>query len=178
MAATNDTTERSVTTIDTVQKLVVGANPRRTLVRAVVVTVMAYLVFGHVLIPVRGEGPSMWPTLEDGQFVLVNRLAYWSSEPRRGDVVALEVAGGRVVYIKRIVGMPGERVRIDRGVVLVNDRALEEPYITRRSAWHVNEVQLGDREYLVIGDNRAMPQRLHDFGKARRERVLGRVISW
>jgi signal peptidase I len=160
------------------RRVLVGENPRRTLVRVVLLVAVAYAVFGHLLIPVRGQGPSMWPTLEDGQFVLVNRLAYWRAEPRRGDVVALQVAGGRVVYIKRIVGMPGERVSIERGTVRVNGVVLEEPYVRRRRPWDVGEVQLADDEYLVIGDNRAMPQRSHDFGKARRERVLGTVVRW
>ena len=160
------------------RRVLIGAVPRRTFARAVLLAATAYGVFGHLLIPVRGQGPSMWPTLEDGQFVLVNRLAYWNAEPQRGDVVALEVAGGRVVYIKRIVGMPGERIRIERGFVRVNGAALDEPYVRRRLPWQVDDVQLADGEYLVIGDNRAMPQRNHDFGKARRDRVLGRVISW
>jgi len=160
------------------RRVLIGAAPRRTLARVVLLAATAYGVFGHLLIPVRGQGPSMRPTLEDGQFVLVNRLAYWNAEPQRGDVVALEVAGGRVVYIKRIVGMPGERIRIERGIVRVNGAALDEPYVRRRLPWEVDDVQLGDGEYLVIGDNRAMPQRNHDFGRARRERVLGRVISW
>jgi signal peptidase I len=178
MAGTNAASARSAITTNAVKRVLVGANPRRTLARAVLLVAMAYGVFGYLLIPVRGRGPSMSPTLANGQFVLVNRLAYWRAEPHRGDVIALEVAGGRVVYIKRIIGMPGERVRIDRGTVLVNESILDEPYVARRGPWHVDEVQLGRGEYLVIGDNRAMSQRSHDFGKARRERVLGQVISW
>lgn len=178
MADTNATSARSVITSSAVKRVLVGAKPRRTLARAVALAASAYTLFGYLLIPVRGQGPSMLPTLEDGQFVFVNRLAYWGAEPRRGDVVALEVAGRRVVYIKRIVGMPGERVRIDRGDVLVNGARLEEPYVKHRRPWHVGDVRLGDGEYLVIGDNRGMAQRNHDFGKARRERVLGRVVSW
>lgn len=120
----------------------------------------------------------MWPTLGDGQFVFVNRLAYWRAEPRRGDVVALRVAGGRVMYIKRIIALPGERVRIEGGFVFVNGTPLEEPYLRRRAPWQVDELRLAGGEYLVIGDNRGMSQRNHDFGKARRERVLGRVVTW
>lgn len=143
-----------------------------------VIVLAAYVVFGHLLTPVRGAGPSMLPTLADGQLVLVNRLAYWKSDPQRGDVVALSLAGPSVVYIKRIVGMPGERVRIMGGTVMVNDRPLAEPYVERRRPWEVEELMLGPGEYLVIGDNRSMPARSHDFGKARRDRVVGRVISW
>lgn len=159
-------------------RALIGRNPRRTIVRVAVLCAVSYVVFGFVLIPVRGQGPSMWPTLRDGQFVLVNRLAYVNGPPRRGDIVALRVGGGRVVYIKRIVGLPGERVRLDRGIVLVNDTPLAEPYVESRRSWQVNELRLDGDEYLVIGDNRGMAQRNHDFGKTRRDRVLGRVVRW
>ena len=178
MAGTNATTALSAITSNWAGRLVVGAHPRRTLVRVMVLVSVAYVVFGHVLIPVRGQGPSMWPTLADGQLVFVNRFAYWRMEPRRGDVVAVNAAGGRVVYIKRIVGMPGERIRIDQGMVFVDGQSLDEPYVRRRARWQVAEIQLGPGEYLVIGDNRGMSQRNHDFGRARRDRLVGRVISW
>lgn len=178
MAGTNARIAVSAITSNPVRRALVGANPRRTLVRVVLLIAAAYVVFGFLLIPVRGQGPSMWPTLQDGQFVLVNRLAYLNDEPRRGDVVALSVAGGRVVYIKRIVGLPGERVRIERGTVLVDGAPLDEPYVRQRRPWDVGELRLAGDEYLVIGDNRGMSVRNHDFGKARRERVLGRVVSW
>jgi signal peptidase I len=178
MAGTNARTAASVTTTDTLRRAFVGASPRRTLVRCVALVAVAYIVFAYLLIPVRGQGPSMWPTLRDGQFVLVNRLAYWNDPPQRGDIVALSLAGRRVVYIKRVVGMPGERVSISHGTVFVNGRPLEEPYVQQRRPWEVDEVALGPEEYLVIGDNRGMSARNHDFGKANRERVLGRVIRW
>ena len=146
------------------------------MVRAAGLIAIAYVLFGHVLIPVRGEGPSMQPTLRDGQLVLVNRLAYWHSQPARGDIVAISLAGRRVLYIKRIVGLPGDRVRIQAGTVYVNDAALDEPYVERRRRWDVPDTELADGEYLMIGDNRSMPMWQHDFGKARRERIVGQVV--
>lgn len=175
MAATNARIAASDTTIDA---RIIGANPRRTLARVLALVLTAYVVFGHVLIPVRGQGSSMWPAVEDGQLVLLNRFAYYWTNPQRGDIVAISLAGRRAFLVKRIVGMPGERVRIERGRVLVNDVALEEPYVQRRLAWEVDEVSLREDEYLVIGDNRGMPAASHDFGRARHERVAGRVIAW
>jgi signal peptidase I len=160
------------------RRLAFGSRPRRTALRAAALAAAAYVVFGHALIPVRGEGPSMQPTLRDGQLALVNRLAYWRSDPRRGDVVALSLAGRRVMYIKRIVGLPGERIRIAAGVVYVDDVALDEPYVERRAAWDVPETHLSRGEYLLIGDNRGMSIRQHDFGRAPRRRIVGRVVSW
>jgi signal peptidase I len=158
--------------------LLMGRRPRRTMLRAAALVSVAYIVFGHALIPVRGAGPSMQPTLRDGQLVLVNRFAYWRSEPTRGDIVALRLAGPSVLYIKRIVGMPGDRVRIEAGTVYVNDTALTEPYVRRRQRWQVPETVLATDEYLMIGDNRGMPMHMHDFGKARRERIVGQVVRW
>ena len=178
MAGTNVTTATSATTTDPLRRALIGANPRRTLARALVLIVAAYVVFGHFLIPVRGEGPSMSPTLIDGQLVLVNRLAFWSTPPRRGDVVAISLAGRRVMYIKRVVGLPGEQLRIERGIVFTNGVALDEPYVQRRRPWNVGEVRLAADEYLVIGDNRGMSASNHDFGKVRRDRIVGRVIRW
>ncbi len=186
MVDTNARTAASATTSDTsrgltssrVQTLVIGSRPRRTLLRVAALVCGAYIMFGHALIPVRGAGPSMQPTLRDGQLVLVNRLAYWRSDPTRGDIVALRLAGRRVLYIKRIVGMPGDRVRIAAGTVFVNDAALPEPYVQRRRGWNVPEVVLAKDEYLMIGDNRGMPMHQHDFGKARRDRIVGQVVRW
>jgi signal peptidase I len=161
-----------------IRTAIFGTNPRRTLARVVALVAGAYIVFAHLLIPVRGEGPSMLPTLEDGQLLFVNRLAYVGGGPRRGDIVAISLAGRRVLYVKRVVGLPGERLRIERGTVFVNGQPLEEPYVERRQPWEVGEVALGDGEYLVIGDNRGMAASNHDFGKARRERIIGRVVGW
>lgn len=179
MADTNDRNAASATTTESrIRALLIGARPRRTILRIAVMIVAAVVAFGYILIPVRGEGPSMQPTLDDGQLVFVNTLAYWRSAPARGDIVALSLAGRHVVYIKRVVGLPGERVRIDGGTVYVNDEPLDEAYVARRSAWNVRELGLGADEYLFIGDNRGMSMRLHDFGKGRRDRVIGRVIYW
>jgi signal peptidase I len=140
--------------------------------------VAAYVMFGFLFTPVRGEGVSMQPTLEHGQFALIDRLAYWRTPPSRGDIVALRLAGPSVVYIKRVIGLPGERVAIAAGVVSVNGEPLDEPYVLMKREWEVAEMTLREREYLVIGDNRGMPARQHDFGKAQQDRIIGRVVIW
>jgi signal peptidase I len=163
--------------LSSLTRALVGDRPRQTLIRIVVLVLAAYVVFGHVLLPVRGQGPSMLPTMTDGQLVFVNRLAYWRRPPDRGDIVALSLAGRRVVYVKRVIGLPGERLRIDEGSVFIDGNVLVEPYVVRRSAWNVPEVALGADEYFLIGDNRSMPERLHDFGRARRDRIIGRLVT-
>ena len=86
------------------------------------------------------------------------------------------MAGPHVVYVKRIVGLPGERVAIAGGQVQINGTALAEPYVRHRRPWDVDEVTLGPREYFVIGDNRGMSVGQHDFGRAEADRILGKVV--
>ena len=159
------------------RSFLLGRNPRRTAIRAAILVGVSVAVFGWILIPIRAQGISMQPTYEPGSFHFVNRLAFVRRAPARGEVVGIRLAGAGVMYVKRIVGLPGERVRIEGGRVLVNDAALDEPYVRhRRVNWSLPETELGADEYFVVGDNRGMPIGLHELGKVRRERIVGRVV--
>ena len=153
-----------------------GSHPRATLLRAATLVVAAVVIFGFALKPVRLEGISMLPTYRDGDLNFANRLAYLWREPARGDVVAIRMAGPSVLYVKRIVGLPHETIAIEAGVVLVDGEPLVEPTVVLKAPWTMPEVTLGDREYFVIGDNRSMAMRDHDFGRASRERIIGRML--
>jgi signal peptidase I len=146
------------------------------LLRAALAGLVLVLVSQLVLSPVRAVGISMLPTYRDGQFLLLNRLAFRVGTPRRGDVVGIRIAGGRALLIKRVIGLPGERVSISNGLVHVNGQPLNEPYVSLRSAWNVGEVPLDADEFFVVGDNRSMPPRSHDFGRVRRARLEGRLV--
>jgi signal peptidase I len=158
------------------QVLVIGRNPKFTLVRIVVVAGLVWLVFGNILRPVRVSGVSMEPTYRSNAINLVNRWAYRSSEPGRGDVVAVRTTGESILYLKRVVGLPGERVAFERGTLLVNGRPFAEPYVKQRSPWNEAELELGPDEYFLVGDNRSMPARDHTHGAFRRERIVGRIL--
>lgn len=160
------------------RQLLVGRSVGRSLIRGLAMALALLLGSWFVLVPVRAHGPSMTPTYGDGQLLLVNRLAYrFGREVRRGDVVAITLSGGKAVLVKRIIALPGERVRIDDGQVVVNDLPLDEPYCVYRLAWNIAEAQLGPEEVFVIGDNRSMLEKHHDFGRADRSRILGRLIN-
>jgi signal peptidase I len=160
----------------TLKQLVLGRNVRVTVLRAALLIVAALLLFGYVLIPVRLHGISMLPTYRDGAINFANRLAYVGRHPVRGDAVAIRMAGPSVLYVKRIVGLPGERVQIARGIVLVNGEPLKEPAVRYRAAWNLPLFTVGPDEYFVIGDNRAMQIEDHDLGRARRDRVVGKML--
>ncbi len=156
--------------------ILIGANPKRTLLRAALLIASAVLIFGWVLVPTRTQGISMQPTYESGALHFVNRFSYVGAGPRRGDIVAIALGGERVYYLKRVVGLPGERVKIVSGVVHINDAPLAEPYVMKRRPWDIDEVELRSHEYFVIGDNRGMNAGDHDFGRVLRSRIAGRVV--
>ena len=157
----------------TLWKLLVGRSLGRSLTRGLAVGAALLLVSRFLLVPVRTQGISMMPTYDEGRYLLINRLAYLVSPARRGDIVAITLGSNRAVLVKRIVGLPGERLRIANGQVFVDDAPLAEPYVRYHVAWDVAETTIGADEVFVIGDNRSMPAGLHSFGSARRERILG-----
>lgn len=162
--------------MSTARRLVFGSNPRRTAVRVLVLAVVSFVTLKWVLLPVRAEGISMQPTYESGSLHMVNRLAFGSEGPARGDIVAIRLAGTRVVYVKRVIGLPGERLAIVQGQVFINDQPLDEPYVKRRRPWDFPEVTMTSREYFVVGDNRGMNLRDHTMGRVDVGRIIGRVL--
>jgi signal peptidase I len=156
--------------------LFLGRNPCTTAIRIAALVLVAAVVFGWILIPVRLSGVSMLPTYDSGAFNFANRAAYWIREPARGDVVAIRMAGRRAVYVKRVIGLPGERIEIVQGTVLVNDEPLIERSVLRRAPWDYAAVVLGPDEYFVVGDNRSMRIEHHDLGRVKRHRIVGRLL--
>jgi len=163
--------------VSNVRRIIFGANPRRTTVRVLVLAGVSVITFGWVLTPVRTEGTSMLPTYASGRLTLVYRMAYLTSTPQRGDIIAIRLAGPSVVYIKRVVGLPGERVAIRDGQVYIDGRPLVEPYVRHQRAWNVDEVTVGDHEYFVAGDNRGITEfGSTDYGRVDSGRILGRLV--
>jgi len=158
------------------KRLVAGRNPKSTLVRAAILAVVLVVVFKFILIPVHVKGISMEPTYHDGGVNFINRLAYRWGKPRRGDVVAVRTSGISIMFLKRIIGLPGETVAISKGVVLINGASLNEPYVKSRALWEETPRTLSNDEYFLIGDNRGMPQELHEHGRAKANRLVGKAL--
>jgi signal peptidase I len=156
----------------------IGRNPKRTLVRAIVLAVGCFLFFKLfffkvIVLPVRIEGNSMFPTYHDRGINFVNRLAYRHSQPQRGDIVGIRMAGPSVMLMKRIVGLPGETVAFDHGRLVINGLPIPEPYMkTHAPAPFLDPVTLGSNEYYVIGDNRMNSDR----GRIDHDRIMGKII--
>jgi signal peptidase I len=158
-------------------RVLIGRKPKRTLARIVVLVAVSFVVFKFVLVPIRVEGRSMLPTYKDHGVNFVNRQAYLFHEPRRGDVVAIRTrAGEHVMYMKRIVGLPGETVTFHQGYVFINGKLLDEPYLSLRGTWEHEPEQDGPDQYYVVGDNRDMPWDDHYKSRPERKLIIGKVL--
>lgn len=166
-------------------RALVGRNPKRTLVRIVVLVAVCYVLFFSrlVLVPIRVEGISMRPTFVQGQPHFINRLAYLFREPQRGDVVGvvLEHTAGKssissLVYLKRVIGCPGDTVAFHKGFAYVNGKPLNEPYVKLPCDWEAPPERLGSTDYYVVGDNRSMAHNDHEQGKAFRKQIIGKLL--
>jgi signal peptidase I len=158
------------------QRLIYGRKPHWTLVRVLVWVVVLVAGSQFVVRPVKVQGSSMLPNYQDGRVNFVFKWAYRFGEPSRGDVVAIRLSGEHIMYLKRIIGLPGETVGFYRGRAVVNGEYLDEPYLKLPSNWNRAPVTLGHDEYFVVGDNRSMPKEDHEFGKAKRSKIVGKAL--
>jgi signal peptidase I len=164
----------------------------RTLVREVLeMTLLVSLMFIGVRLLLqnfRVEGPSMQPTLTTGQLLWVNKAAYfrWDGQyvlggPRRGDIAVLHSPepSDNVDLIKRIIGLPGDRVRVQDGQVFVNDQVLDEPYISFQASYNYpadgRDLTIPVDQYFVLGDNRANSRDSHFGWFVPAENLIGRA---
>lgn len=159
-------------TTDPLHRWTFGRNPRLTVIRLVVVVGITFVLFKFIFVPIRVTGNSMEPTYRNGQINLINRRAYWSHPPQRGDVVAVREQGSSFVILKRIIGLPGELIAVHAGVVYINGKPLEEPYLKASVRWAEGARQLDPDEYYVVGDNR----RLSYHSGVKREHIIGKVV--
>ena len=130
---------------------------------------------------VKISGRSMQPRIKNGDYALVNRLAYWFVTPKRGDIVyyQLPTFGGSESAIGRIVGLPGETVGFLDGKVTINGKMLAEDYLaddTETDANKVkgNEIVLGLNEYVILGDNRGLSRDSRTEGPISRKAIGGK----
>ena len=181
----------------------------REIIEAMVLAAVVFLLLQTTVRNFKVDGSSMDPTLENGQYLLVNRLVYlnvdmdrlskivpfWSVEedssryaihaPKRGEIIVFEFpdnnpGNSRKDFVKRVVGLPGETVRVHAGEVFVNEEVLDEPYLAARDRSYAPEVTLGEGEYYVLGDNRAYSNDSRAWGAVPKENVRGKVwmVYW
>lgn len=147
-----------------------------------IVLCLTFLLIHYVGQRTRVQGDSMRPTLHDGDNLIVDKLSYRFQDPQRFDIIVFPYEHKKkTYYIKRIIGMPGERVRIDQdGSIYINGEVLEEDYgaeVMRNPGRAVTEITLGEDEYFVLGDNRnnSSDSRDPSVGNIHRDRIIGKA---
>jgi signal peptidase I len=166
------------------QTVVEQKQPTELLVREIIETLLLTLFIFWIVNTATGrfriEGYSMLPTLEEGEYVIINKLSYYLDEPERGDIIVLHFPNDRSRdFIKRVIGLPGDHLEVTDGSVLVNGEALDEPYINAppnyNGSWDVPEGQ-----YFVLGDNRNNSSDSHNWKFLPRDDIVGKawIIYW
>lgn len=142
------------------------------------VAVLALLAAAFFMAPRQVSGMSMEPHIAPGEYVLINTFAYRIGGPHRQDIVAFRRDGdARGLFIKRVIGLPGDRVRIDRGTVFLNGTALFEPYVHYADNRTSPEVTVPPKSVYVLGDNRAISEDSRVFGPIPDDHLMGRAMA-
>lgn len=181
----------------------------REIIEAVVLAAVVFMLLQVTVRNFKVDGSSMDPTLEDGQYLLVNRLVYLRVEldrlakivpfwkagegssrhaihaPKRGEVIVFEFPDSnpnnpRKDFVKRVVGLPEETMRMFDGKVFVNEEVLDEPYLSQKDHSNASEITLGEGEYYVLGDNRAHSNDSRSWGAVPEANIRGKVwmVYW
>lgn len=145
-----------------------------------------FILLSFVAQRTRVNGNSMYPSLEDGQSVIVNKLSYRFSDIERFDVVIFphynEEYNKEINYIKRVIGMPGELISIKDGLIYIDGEVLTESYgyfsegDTSYSGIAEEEIYIGEDEYFVLGDNRNASDDSRAFGCISKDDIIGEAL--
>lgn len=150
-----------------------------TLVFLIIVVVIPIRIF--IVSPFVVDGESMHPTFKNLDYLIVDEFMYYFKAPARGDVIVFRYPGNpSIFYIKRIIGLPGETVSINHGIVTIlnpdgEKLRLSEPYIVNEDATYTKNVSLSPEEYFVMGDNRPNSSDSRVWGPLPKKDIIGRV---
>ena len=145
----------------------------RYLLRVLLVAAIAFVIFKYIAPPFYVRGDSMLPRYETGDVTLGWRGAYAFSEPERGDIVIIRLAGRQISLLKRIVALPGETVAFKDGNLFIDGERLLEPYVKKSCNWSLEPRKVDRGHYYVVGDNRSTSIEEHVFGQVEEERIIG-----
>ena len=158
----------------------------REVVETIVLTLLIFLVVRLVVQNFRVDGFSMLPTVKNGDLVLVNKFDYMFESPQRGDIIVFHFPlNPSEDFIKRVIGVPGDTVRIKGGVgVFVDGHLLKESYIPKsyqvalpsESGYNMAAEKVPPNEYFVLGDNRNNSYDSHAWGFVPRRNIIGKAL--
>lgn len=145
--------------------------------------VVSLIIILFLYQPVRVEGTSMLPRLEDQDRLFINKFAYQFEKIQRGDVVVFYYPHDHSKsYIKRVIALPGDRLFVDHGMVVVNGVQQREPYVPERyqDDRSIPEQIIPPNQFFVMGDHRSISSDSRDFGPVPRDLIYGRAafVYW
>jgi len=149
-----------------------------------VVFVVTIVIRIFLIQPFVVEGSSMEPDFHDHEYVLIEKISYRFHTPSRGDVIVFRYPNNPSVnYIKRVIGLPGETIHIENGLVSINGRQLSEAYLASgektfesRNTDQAYETKLSADQFFVMGDNREHSSDSRDWGPLKRNFIIGRSV--
>ncbi len=172
----------------------------RESIQAIALATLLALLFQSGAQAFQVQGPSMEPSLDEYDYLLVDKAGYLALDaeraaryipgieaepgetwrpfgrPKRGDIIVFRYPlDPEQLFVKRIVGMPGDAVRIEDGALYVNQKPLEEPYVESSGRQSFDEVVVEPGRYYVLGDNRAQSSDSRQWGTVPEENIVGEV---
>jgi len=166
-----------------VRPMPVGSSARLWLRDLLFSVAASFLIITFLYQPVRVEGTSMQPELKDQDRLFINKFVYHFESISRGDVVVFHYPlDPSKSYIKRVIALPGDTLRIDDGRVYVNGKRIKEPYVPSRyrDTRSLPEMVIPPNEYFVMGDHRSISSDSRDFGPVPRNLIYGKAafVYW
>lgn len=153
----------------------------REIIETLLLTLFIFWIVNTATGRYRVQGHSMLPTLQEGEYLIINKLSYFLDEPSRGDIIVLHFPRDRSrEYIKRVIGLPGDTVEISGEEVQVNGVRLNEPYVNGNSAYRSATWTVPQGHYFVMGDNRNNSSDSRTWSFLPREDIVGKawLIYW
>lgn len=140
-------------------------------------TIVIYAVLSTFIGRYKVLSVSMEPTLHEGQYLLISKQTHKIWPLKRGDVVVFRYPRNpKKNYIKRVIGLPGEKVKFRNNGLYINDELLSEPWLTRQTQGASGEWQLGEDEYFVMGDNRNNSSDSRAWGPVDSRLIIGKAL--
>ncbi len=167
-------------------------------IRLIILSLSCYLIFSYVLIPLRIQGHSMEPTYKNGSYAFCWRLKYLYTQVEQFDIVTVRFAGKSTMLLKRVLeqfdivtvrfagkstmllkrvlALPGDTLEFREGLLYINDKQVDEPYIKYHSPWSLSPRLIKPGYAYVVGDNRGTDMSRHHFGQVNMDRIIGSVV--